>query len=279
MCSIALWLLLHLSGSSVCLLWLLGLRMVWCLDSGGNGSIHGESDFPTQFTQITKKRNKLYKINIPIQLEGSGPQFSLSKGNISSRRSSYKSKEKPLFMIFWDDEESHFQLGAARSDFMESTSSIPISKIKNLWNKTCKKLMTPKRSLLNVKQCLVNVLVSNTWLSFSKTRWQQNSRLTVFRLFGLGGDVGDDAAQQGHWKGIQDLSLATLAATNVAINRYSPPPVTSCHYRTPLPGASKLSVSGFVGAPNRCTALAALNLSETSKCFPARRFPHLWPFL
>lgn len=122
--------------------------------------------------------------------------------------------------------------------------------------------------------------MSNTWLSFSKTRWQQNSCLTVFRLFGLCGDVGDDAAQQGHWKGIQDLSLAMLerhAVTNVAINRYCPPPVTSCHYRTPLPGASKLSVSGLVGAPNKCTALAALNLSEMSKCFLLADF-HIFDF-
>ena len=148
-------------------------------------------------------------------------------------------------MIFWDDEESHFQLGA-RSDFMESTSSIPISKIQNLWNKTCNNLMTPKRSLLNVKQCLVSVLVSNTWLSFSKTRWQQNSRLTVFRLFGLCGDVGDDAAQQGHWKGIQDLSLAMLerhpwqkSQTIDTAHHLSHPVTIALHFPVPLSWASQ----------------------------------------
>ena len=67
------------------------------------------------------------------------------------------------------------------------------------------------------------------------------------------------------------------SVTNVAINRYSPPPVTSCHYCTPLPGASKLSVSGLVGAPNKCTALAALNLSEMSKCFLLADF-HIFDF-
>ena len=147
MCGIALWLLLHLSGSSVCLLWLLGLRMVWCLDSGGNGAIHGESDFPTQFTQITKKRNKLYKINIPIQLEGSGPQLSLSKGNISSRRSSYKSKEIHC-LWFFEMMRSHISsLGPGLTSWSPRLR-FPFPKFKNLWNKTCKKLMTPQTQLV-----------------------------------------------------------------------------------------------------------------------------------
>lgn len=119
-----------------------------------------------------------------------------------------------MLLFFWD-EESHFQVGAARSDFMESTSSIPISKIKKPLKKTCKNLMMPKRSLLNVKHCIF-MLTSAQRLSVQhlaqfRNPWQQNLCLTVFCLFGLCGDVGDDAAQQGHWKGIQDLSLATLA--------------------------------------------------------------------
>lgn len=148
MCGIALWLLLHLSGSSVCLLWLLGLRMVWCLDSGGNGSIHGESDFPTQFTQITKKRNKLYKINIPIQLEGSGPQFSLSKGNISSRRSSYKSKEIHC-LWFFEMMRSHISsLGQPGLTSWSPRLRFPFPKLKTFETKPAKNLMTPQTQLV-----------------------------------------------------------------------------------------------------------------------------------
>ena len=141
----------------------------------------------------------------------------------------------------------------ARSDFMESTSPrlrFPFPKFKNLWNKTCKKpLMIPKRSLLKCycKQCLVKILRVQHLAQFQqKSRWQQNSRLTVFRLFGLCGDVGDDAAQQGRWKGIQDLSLAMLerhpwqTSQSIDTAHHLAHPVTiALHFPVPLSWASQ----------------------------------------